>query len=111
MRATRATSGAISFNVSNHFPPIAGSKETKPVILPPGRAMLATKPEPIGLLAFANTIGMVRVACCRAATTGVPSQNNDIWFQLRQLNTSSRKQGSQLDALADNSYRTTASLN
>src|SRR6266849_3171993 len=84
MRAIRSTSGAISFNVSNHFPPIAGSKETKPVILPPGRAMLATKPEPIGLLAFANTIGMVRVACCRAAPRAYLA-NNDIWFQLRQL--------------------------
>src|SRR5216684_1493153 len=83
MRAIRSTSGAISFNVSNHFPPIAGSKETKPVILPPGRAMLATKPEPIGLLAFANRDG----ASCllQGRDHGRTFANNDIWFQLRQL--------------------------
>src|SRR5215212_1350874 len=30
----------ISFKTSNHFPPIPGSNETRPVIFPPARAML-----------------------------------------------------------------------
>jgi hypothetical protein len=43
----------------------------KPVILPPGRARLATMPEPTGSTTLTKTIGTVRVACCSAATWGV----------------------------------------
>jgi hypothetical protein len=38
------------------------------VVLPPGRAKLATKPAPTGSITFANTIGTVRVTRCSAAT-------------------------------------------
>ena len=44
---------------------------TKPVALPPGRDMLATKPEPIGSTTLTNTIGTLRLACCKAMTAGV----------------------------------------
>jgi hypothetical protein len=37
-----------------------------PVTLPPGRARLATSPEPTGSTAIANAIGMVEVACFTA---------------------------------------------
>ena len=42
-----------------------------PVMLPSGRAMLATNPLPIGSDTDTNTIGIVRVACISAVTTGV----------------------------------------
>src|SRR5262245_5501004 len=64
----RVTLGAISLSNSAHFPLMLYSKFKKPVILPPGWAMLCTKPAPIGSGTFTNTIGMVRVACCSGAT-------------------------------------------
>ena len=42
----------------------------KPVALPPGRAMLATKPAPTGSTTCTNTIGTLRVACSKGVTTG-----------------------------------------
>jgi hypothetical protein len=50
MTAARVTLGAISFSAANHFPPTVNSKLVKPVMLPPGCAMLSTKPAPTGLL-------------------------------------------------------------
>src|SRR6516225_2470448 len=47
--AARLTAGAICFSVSSHFPPIENSKLRNPVTLPPGRAMLETKPRPSGV--------------------------------------------------------------
>ena len=44
MTATQMIEGAIRFSNSSHFAPIANSKLPKPVILPPGRAKLATNP-------------------------------------------------------------------
>ena len=55
----------------NHLPTIGGSRLLKPVTLPPGRAILATKPEPTGSEAIAKTMGMVRVCCTSAAVVGV----------------------------------------
>src|SRR5262249_18917690 len=60
--ATRVTPGAISFSRSSHFAASAYSYKRKPVTLPPGRARLATKPEPTGSMALTKTIGTVRVA-------------------------------------------------
>jgi hypothetical protein len=40
----------------------------RPVMLPPGRAKLATKPAPSGSFAAENTIGMTDVACFAAGT-------------------------------------------
>jgi hypothetical protein len=37
-----------------------------PVMLPPGRAKLATMPVPTGSVANANTMGIVEVACFAA---------------------------------------------
>src|SRR4051812_30767353 len=49
----------------------AVSNKMKPVALPPGRVRLSTKPAPTGSTACANTMGMVRVAICNAATVGL----------------------------------------
>ena len=46
--------------------------KVKPVMLPPGRDRLATKPCPTGSLTTLNTIGIVLVACFSAAVIGVP---------------------------------------
>jgi hypothetical protein len=45
-----------------------------PVILPPGRAWLCTRPAPAGSVTTTNTIGMRRVASC-AATAGRDSED------------------------------------
>ena len=63
--AARAVPGAISFKSSSHYPVIVASLLMKPVRLPPGRAKLSTKPEPIGswTSAYEYDVGMVRVCC------------------------------------------------
>jgi hypothetical protein len=55
------------------FPTSEYSRKEKPVILPPGCAMLATKPWATGSLTMAKTTGIERVACLSAATDGVPT--------------------------------------
>ena len=54
------------------------SNDVKPVMLPPGRARLSTKPAPTGSTTPTNTIGTVRVACCNAAHGRAASGHNDI---------------------------------
>src|SRR5215831_9280371 len=53
----RTSDGEISLSTSTHLPPIENSKDVNPVTLPPGCAMLATKPCPIGSATFTNTNG------------------------------------------------------
>src|SRR5262249_46323500 len=55
-----------------HLPAIAASWLIKPVIFPPGRDRLATKPSPTGSETDANTIGITRVSRWNAAVGGVP---------------------------------------
>src|ERR1700681_3339640 len=71
MIAARLTLGAISVSNSSHLPAIAASWLMKPVILPPGRGRLSTKPSPTGSAVGAKTIGIVRVSRWSAAVTGV----------------------------------------
>src|SRR6516164_1384642 len=66
--ATRVTPGATSLSSSSNFAFRLNSYEVKPVALPPGRARLATKPPPTGSIVVTNTIGTVRLACCKALT-------------------------------------------
>ena len=72
--AARFKPGATSFSI-RPFRAQAVSNCIKPVILPPGRARLATMPDPTGSTTIANTIGTVRVAravaqaCARARIT------------------------------------------
>jgi hypothetical protein len=47
--------------------------KANPVILPPGRAKVSTKPLLTGSTTVTNTIDTVRVACCNAATLGLPA--------------------------------------
>src|SRR5262249_46462722 len=55
----------------NIFPAMLACRMVNPVMLPPGRAMLATNPLPIGSETNTNTMGIVRVASISAVTTGV----------------------------------------
>jgi len=68
MTATRVTRVAISLSSSSNFPLMLNSNAAKPVALPPGRARLATQPPPTGSIVVTNTIGTVRLACCKAPT-------------------------------------------
>src|SRR6516164_3912704 len=61
MTAARVTCGAICLSSSSHLPLKPYSKTMKPVMLPPGRERLSTKPAPTGSGTSANTIGKVRV--------------------------------------------------
>src|SRR5262249_53218664 len=54
----------------SHLPASPYSNSMKPVILPPGRARLRTKPAPTGSTTCRNTIGILRVACSRAGMVG-----------------------------------------
>ena len=69
----RFTLGAICLSNSAHLPLMLYSKFEKPVILPPGWAILSTKPAPTGSGTFTNTIGIVRVACCSGASVRLPT--------------------------------------
>ena len=71
---TRDTDGAISCNSSSRFESSSPDIWVKPVMLPPGRAKLATRPSSTGLPAWVNTIGIVRVAACSAAASCEPMQ-------------------------------------
>jgi hypothetical protein len=83
--ATRVTRGAISLSSSTHFPPMVVSKFVKPLVLPPGRARLATKPRSTGSLTPVKAIGIVRVACCAAVNAGPPSAKNHVRRQAEDL--------------------------
>jgi hypothetical protein len=68
MTAARVKRGAISLSSSRNFPLWLYSIEAKPVVLPPGRAKLSTRPAPTGSFALGNTIGTVRLTCCNSLT-------------------------------------------
>ena len=70
--AARVTPGAICLSSSSHFPLKLYSNCMKPVVLPPGRDKLSTKPAPTGSATLTNTIGTVRVACNNGPMPAVP---------------------------------------
>jgi hypothetical protein len=70
---TRASVGITSLSTSNLLLFSSGPKFESPVTLPPGRARLATKPEPTGSPEFAITMGMVLVAPFAANGVGPPT--------------------------------------
>src|SRR6516164_2474855 len=68
MIANRRRSGTTSRNSSRRLPARSVDWSDRPVMLPPGRDRLATKPLPTGSFATANTIGMTDVACFTASS-------------------------------------------
>ena len=70
--ANRRKPGRTSRKSSSRLPARSGAWNDRPVILPPGRARLTTKPLPSGSSAKAKTIGMTDVACFAARTAAPP---------------------------------------
>src|SRR5262249_10802544 len=58
--ATRLTCGATCLSSSSHLTLRPYSYAENPVVLPPGRAKLATRPAPTGSISPANTIGTAK---------------------------------------------------
>src|SRR5215467_8574360 len=64
--ATREIPGTVSLSSSSRFPLSSVENSVTPVILPPGRAMLATRPVPTGSPAPSRTMGILEVALLAA---------------------------------------------
>jgi len=64
------TPGTTSLRRSNRFALSSGESWLRPVMLPPGRATLATKPVPTGSPTPTMTMGIVLVACWAARIAG-----------------------------------------
>ena len=77
--ATRDIPGMSSLSNSNHFALMPNSADVNPVALPPGRAKLSTNPPATGSVTATNTIGSVRVACCKASTVGFGICEYYVW--------------------------------
>src|SRR5262245_45883575 len=60
-RVDQEGDGATSLSSSSHLAAVVGSTALNPVMLPPGRGKLATKPLPTGSEMFPKMMGMVRV--------------------------------------------------
>ena len=69
--ATRERPGSAWLSRSSILGVSSGASDVKPVMLPPGRARLATSPSPTGSDITGTTIGIVRVACWAARACGV----------------------------------------
>ena len=73
-KAARDSDGAISCSNCSRFESSSADIWVNPVVLPPGRASDATRPSSTGLLTCMNTIGIVRVAACKAIVSCRPTQ-------------------------------------
>src|SRR5262249_31924184 len=78
MTATSVTPGATSLSSSSHFPLIAKSNCVKPVVLPPGRDRLATKPRSTGSEVSTKTIGIVARRVLQCAGHGAAKSQQQI---------------------------------
>src|SRR5262245_46607841 len=72
MVAKRPKLEMASRNRSMRFPARSTVRVDRPVMLPPGRARLVTRPTPTGSPTVANTIGTTGVTCFAAITAGAP---------------------------------------
>ena len=77
--------GFSSLNIDKYFPVIVGCITENPVMLPPGRAMLATKPLPTGSPTTTNTIGIVCVTLVKCRDDRRAVSDNDIRVKRDQL--------------------------
>ena len=65
--------GTTSFRSSSRFPLNSGNTALNPVMFPPGRARLATNPEPTGSLSNDMTMGIVEVASLAGRVAAGPA--------------------------------------
>ena len=92
----RKSRGATSFRSSRRFPASSGAIWDKPVMFLPGRARLATNPEPTGSLSSAITMGIVTVAALAGRVDAAPAVT--IASTLRRTSSAARS-GSRSDCL------------
>ena len=85
MTATHESFGKISFKISSCLPLISGARADDPVMLPPGRARLATKPLPTGSLSCAVAIGVVEVASFTIRVTVGPPETMTSEFETHEF--------------------------
>ena len=71
--ANRPRWGITSRRISSRLPARSGDRTERPVMLPPGRAKLATSPAATGSMAIGNTTGTRADACFAASTGPVPA--------------------------------------
>src|ERR1700682_628071 len=62
---------AICLSTSSHLPAIEPSILVKPVVWPPGRGRLATRPLPTGSATVPKMMGIERVGCSSASVVDV----------------------------------------
>src|SRR5260370_7620968 len=70
-KATREMVGIASLRICNRLAPTSGPRMVLPVIFPPGRARLGTRPARTGSPIDIMTLGIVMVACLAAKLAGV----------------------------------------
>ena len=83
--ATRESLGTISFKSSNRFPLSSGARVDNPVMFPPGRARLATKPFPTGSASCIMTMGIVTVASLAARVSCRTTRDDDVYLETHEL--------------------------
>src|SRR5262249_33929733 len=89
---TRASLGTASLSISSLLVISSGAKLAFPVTLPPGRARLATKPNPTGSPTFVITMGIVVVALLAANADGpVPTTNKSTLRRTKSVASSCRR--------------------
>ena len=84
----RESEGTTSFRSSMRLRSSSGPRPAWPVMFPPGRAKLATKPARTGSLSVLNTIGIVAVASFAACAEGADEAK--ITSTLRRTRSSAR---------------------
>ena len=77
--------GNASLSNSSRFALSSGVKKDDPVMLPPGRARLATSPAATASPTGAMTIGIVVVACLAARAPGTAVGHDDVDLEPHQL--------------------------
>ena len=83
--ATRCVRGKVSLSSSSRFALSSGLKVLHPVIFPPGRDRLATKPKATGSPLVTMTIGIVVVAFLASADPRRPSGQDDVNVEANQF--------------------------
>ena len=75
----------ISLRSSSRFPLNSGARVESPVMFPPGRARLATKPSPTGSVSCAMTMGIVEVAPLAARVARPAARDDNLDFETYEL--------------------------
>ena len=89
--ATRVIPGTVSLSNSSRFALSSGVMPLMPVMLPPGRARLATNPSPMGSESSAMIMGMVLVARFAAHDAGPNAMSTSTLLATSSVASSGRR--------------------